>query len=75
MKKQFSGTVMVKVAIGMKVRVNPSEIVGSLNIGKVFIIDSLPRVICGTEVVALNNSDGTRFSAAYQLSMLQITEV
>lgn len=72
--KSFSGSVKVKVESGMKVRVNPNELEGKIHKGKEFVIDGLPRDLCGTEVVALNNIDGTRFSAAYDLSMLQITD-
>ena len=71
---QFSGTVKVKVEVGMKARINPNEIVGRMYKGKEFVIDSVPRDLCGTEVVALNNLDGSRFSAAYDLSMLEITD-
>lgn len=72
--KSFSGSVKVKVESGMKVRVNPNELEGKINKVKEFVIDGLPRDLCGTEVVALNNIDGTCFSAAYDLSMLQITD-
>lgn len=70
----FSGTVSVKVEKGMKARINPNEFEGRLHKDKEFIIDSMPRDLCGTEVVALNNIDGSRFSAGYDLSMLQITD-
>ena len=72
--KLFSGTVQVRVKQGMKARINPNEIEGKRNLGKEFIIVSEPRVLCGTEVVSLNNLDGSRFSAAYDLSMLQVTD-
>lgn len=71
---KFTGSVQVKVKRGMKVRVNPDELVGRMHEGKIFTIDSEPRDLCGTEVVALNNADGSRFSAAYELSMLQVTD-
>jgi len=74
MSKKFNGSVQVKVAIGMKARINPNEVEGRIHKGKEFIVDSLPRELCGTEVVALNNLDGSRFSAGYDLSMLQITD-
>lgn len=60
--------------MGMKARINPAEMEGKIHIGKEFVIASEPRDLCGTEVVALNNLDGTRFSAGYALSMLQITK-
>jgi len=72
--KKFSGTVKVKIEQGMKVRVNPKEFEGKRHAGKEFIVAGEPRDLCGTEVVALNNIDGTRFSAAYDLSMLQVTD-
>jgi hypothetical protein len=68
----FSGTIKVKVTEGMKVRINPSEIVGRIHKGKEFTVAGEPRDLCGTEVVALNNEDGSRFSACYDLSMLQV---
>ena len=43
--------------------------------GNEFLIASEPRELCGTEVVALNNLDGSRFSAGYDLSMLEITDL
>ena len=72
--KSFSGSVKVKVAVGMKARINPQEIEGKLHGGKEFVIAGEPNQICGTECVPLNNLDGTRFSANYNLSMLQITD-
>lgn len=72
--KKFSGNVKVKVEKGMKVRINPNEFEGKRHVGKEFIVDGEPRDLCGTEVVALNNIDGSRFSAAYDLSMLQVTD-
>jgi hypothetical protein len=72
--KTFYGSVQVKVEKGMKARINPEELEGKKHKGKEFIVDSLPRDLCGTEVVALNNMDGTRFSASYDLSMLEITD-
>lgn len=68
----FCGT--VKVKLGMKARINPEEIEGRIYKDKEFIVSGLPRELCGTEVVALNNLDGSRFSAAYDLSMLEITD-
>jgi hypothetical protein len=72
--KRFSGNVKVKIEQGMKVRVNPNEFEGKRHAGKEFIVAGEPRDLCGTEVVALNNIEGTRFSAAYDLSMLQVTD-
>ena len=72
--EQFSGSVQVKVEKGMKARINPDELEGKLHKGKEFFIDSNPRDLCGTEVVALKNIDGSRFSAGYDLSMLEITD-
>jgi hypothetical protein len=75
MANKFNGTVKVKVAVGMKARINPKMIEGRIHKGKEFVIASDPRILCGTEVVALNKSDGSRFSAGYDLSMLEITDV
>lgn len=75
MKKIFSGSVKVKVKQGMKARINPAEFEGKRHKGKEFVIAGEPRELCGTEVVALDNIDGTRFSAAYDLSMLEITDL
>lgn len=72
--KTFSGSVQVKVEKGMKAQINPEEIEGKIHKGKEFVIAGLPRDLCGTEVVALNNLDGSRFSAGYNLSMLVITD-
>ena len=71
---EFSGSVTVLVKTGMKARIKESEIEGKIHKGKVFEVASEPRDLCGTEVVALNNMDGSRFSAAYDLSMLEITD-
>lgn len=71
---KFSGSVKVAVRKGMKAIINPAEYEGKQHIGKEFVIDSEPRDLCGTEVVAINNLDGSRFSAGYDLSMLQITD-
>ena len=62
----------VKVVKGMRVRVDLSEPEGKLYKGRVFIVESEPRKIGGTLAVALNNLDGTRFSPAYDLSMLHV---
>jgi hypothetical protein len=61
----------MKTKKGMKVKINPNEIEGNIHKGKEFVVDSEPRNLCGTEVVALNNVDGSRFSAGYDISMLQ----
>jgi len=71
----IKGTVVVKAKKGMKVRIKPSEIEGKTHKGKEFIIDGEPRLLCGTEVVPLNNLDGSRFSAAYDMSMLEVTDM
>lgn len=71
---EFSGTVQIKVRPGMKVRINPKEIEGKIYAGKEFIISGECRMLCGTEVVPLNNLDGSHFSAGYDLSMLQVTD-
>ena len=55
----------------VRVKINPSEHEGMLHLGKVFIVVGEPRMVCGTKCVALDNLDGSRFSAAYDLSMLQ----
>lgn len=72
---EFGGTVTVKVKPGMKARINPAEIEGKIHEGKEFVVAGEPRDLSGTEVVALNNLDGSKFSAGYDLSMLQITEI
>ena len=74
MKKEFSGSVKVKVQIGMRAKINTEFPDGKIHKGREFIIDSMPRVLCGSEVVALNKPDGSRFSPAYDLSMLLITD-
>lgn len=73
-QKKFGGSVMVKVAVGMKVRIKPSEVEGKMHKGKEFVIAGEPNQICGTECVPLNHLDGSRFSANYDLSMLQVTD-
>lgn len=42
--------------------------------GKEFIVNSDVREVCGTAVVALNHVDGSRFSAAYDMGDLEITD-
>ena len=71
---EFKGSVQVKVKAGMKARINPAFTEGKIHKGRVFTIDGEPRDLCGTEVVGLRNTDGSRFSAGYDLSMLQITD-
>lgn len=73
--KEFNGTVKVAVKVGMKARINPKEFEGRIHAGKEFVISGEPRDLCGTEVVALSNLDGSRFSAGYDMSMLEITSV
>ena len=75
MQKTFSHRVEAEIKIGMKVQIKPSEIEGRIHKGKEFVVKSLPRDLCGTEVVALENLDGSRFSAGYDLSMLEITDL
>jgi len=70
----FTGSVQVKVKAGMKCQIDPREMAGQIHKGKIFTIASEPRELCGTTVVALNEEDGSRFSAGYDLSMLQITD-
>ncbi|AMO55670.1 hypothetical protein GZ77_08930 [Endozoicomonas montiporae] len=72
--ERIEGSVQVKVMPGMKARINPEEIEGKKNKGKEFVIASEPRNLCGTIIVALDNLDGSRFSPAYDLSMLEITD-
>jgi hypothetical protein len=72
--KVITGTVKVTVKQGMKARIDPEYREGEIHKGREFIVSSDPRELCGTEVVALENLDGSRFSAAYDLSMLQITD-
>jgi hypothetical protein len=75
MQEKFGGSVQVKVKVGMKAQIKMSlSAFGHIHRGKIFVIDSSPRDLCGTEVVALNNLDRTRFSAGYDLSMLEITD-
>ena len=71
--RKFSGRVTTTPRIGMKVQIKRCCVEGKLHIGNEFTIASSPRELCGTWVVALNNSDGSRFSAGYDLSMLEIT--
>lgn len=71
----FTGTVTTKTRVGMKVRIKTDCVEGKLHMGNEFLIASEPRELCGTEVVALNNLDGSRFSAGYDLSMLEITDL
>ena len=72
--REFSGSVKIKVKKGMMVRINPNEIEGKIHLGKLFIINSEVRTLCGTEVVSLLTSSGARFSAAYNLEMLEVTD-
>lgn len=65
--KNFSG----KIELGAKVRINQDEFDAVPYGGREFVVASEPRMFCGREVVALNNMDGTAFSTAYVLSMLQ----
>lgn len=74
-KGAFSGTVVVRVKPGMKVQIKPSEIEGQIHLGREFVVDGEPRNLCGTEVVTLKNLDGSRFSPAYDLSMLEVTDL
>ena len=75
MKKKITGTVKVKIEPGMKARINPEEFEGRTHKGKEFVITGAPRDLCGTQVVPLDNLDGSRFSAGYDMSMLEITDV
>lgn len=75
MEQIFSGRVETTAKQGMMVRINPLEAEGKMHKGKEFVIAGDPRVWCGTGVVALNNKDGTRFSAGYDLSMLEVTDL
>lgn len=72
--KNFQGTVKVKVSLGMHAQIDPETIEGRKYAGRVFVIAGESRDLCGTECVPLNNLDGSRFSPAYDLSMLQITD-
>jgi len=65
---------MVKVRTGMKVQIDPKEFEGKFHAGKQFIVAGRSNIVCGTECVPLNNLDGSRFSANYDLSMLQIID-
>ncbi len=64
----------MKFKHGVKVQIDPTEYEGRIHKGKEFIIDGGQREICGIEVVTLNNTDGSRFSPAYDLSMLQVID-
>jgi hypothetical protein len=72
--KPFGGSVKVTVKKGMQVRINPECFEGKIHAGKLFTVSGEPRDLCGTEVVGLTNPDGSRFSPAYDLSMLQVTD-
>lgn len=75
MTEVIKGTVQIRVQVGMEVRVKEDLIEGKKYFGRRFTIDSEPRDLCGTEVVALKDSiTGERFSAAYDLSMLEVTD-
>lgn len=71
---KFSGSVKVAVKKGMIARIKRGSFDARTHLGKEFVIDGEPRDLCGTEVVALNNVDGSRFCAGYDLSMLEITD-
>lgn len=73
--RQFTGQVTTTPRVGMKAQIKTCYVEGKLHMGNEFTIASVPREICGTWVVALNNQDGSRFSAAYDLSMLEITDL
>lgn len=70
--EEFKGSVEIKVKEGMKAQISTFYAEGRIHKGREFVIVSEPRDLCGTEVVALNNVDGSRFSPAYDLSMLEI---
>ncbi len=57
--------------LGMRVVINPNEYEGKKHKGEVFLVSSAPRDLCGTLCVSLRYLDGSRFSPAYDLSMLQ----
>ena len=73
--KTFSGRITTTPRNGMEVQIKTNLVEGKLHLGKKFTIASEAREVCGTWVVALNNADGTRFSAAFDLSMLEITDL
>jgi hypothetical protein len=75
MSKAFTGRITTTIKPGMKVQIQPDEFDGRIHKGKEFVVAGDPRGLCGTEVVALHNLDGSRFSAAYDLSMLEITDI
>jgi len=72
---EFSGRVMAYLKKGMKVQIKHNLTEGKIHAGKEFVVDGDVRDICGTEVVALNNLDGSRFSSAYDISMIEITDL
>ena len=72
---QFTGRVTTTPRVGMKAQIKTCYVEGKLHQGNEFTIASEPRELCGTWVVALNNKDGSRFSSAYDLSMLEITDL
>lgn len=72
--KAIQGTVKAVVKQGMSVRITPTSLEGKRHQGKEFTVAGEPRELCGTEVVALKNADGSRFSPAFDISMLEITD-
>ena len=71
----FSGRVTATLKKGMKVKIKPSLFEGKIHKGKEFLVSGEVRELCGSEVVELRNEDGTRFSPAYDISMLEITDL
>jgi len=61
-----------KLEIGMIVKIDTYSFEGQKNEGKTFFVESKPRYLCGTEVVRLNNIDGTLFSVGYDASTLVV---
>lgn len=72
---RFTGRVTTTPRVGMKAQIKTCYVEGKLHMGNEFTIASAPRELCGTWVVALNNEDGSRFSAGYDLSMLEISDL
>lgn len=63
-----------QITDGMTVQINPNEFEGRIHKGKTFMTVGEPRDLCGTEVIRLTNMDGSSFSPAYNVSMLQVVK-
>lgn len=70
----FEGSVRVRVAPGMQVQINPGAREAQPYLHRIFIIASQPRLVGEKECVALRNLDGSAFSPAYDLALLQVVD-